>query len=105
MAVAVTINKSYGPKKSPLRRRIVSIAFSGTYPTGGETVTTDNFLLSASIESMNFFDGGGYVPIFDRSNSKIKMMYADYDAVADGALIEHPATALSATVQAEVIGY
>jgi hypothetical protein len=46
------------------------------------------------------------VGVFDRANLKVKAFYADYDAVADGALIEVANdTDIATTIfSAEVIG-
>lgn len=50
--------------------------------------------------------GNGFIYSFDRANHKLRIFYADYDAVADGALIEVPAAhAPAATVlELELIG-
>jgi hypothetical protein len=64
---------------------IGSFAFDSSYPTNGEAcdpgLGTVNLAICDSCVS-------GYVFQYDYANKKIKAFYADYDAVADGALIE-----------------
>ena len=75
-----------------------TVAFDASYPTGGEPVTPSDFGFRKSIDYLALIGGkGGYVGDFDKVTSTILMYYADYDAIADGALIEFPtATSLAA---------
>jgi len=75
-----------------------TMAFDASYPTGGEPVTPSDFGFKKAIDSISLIGGkGGYVGDFDKTNSKILMYYADYDALADSALIQFPnATSLAA---------
>jgi len=79
------------------RRRVntFSIAFGNgalTYPTGGVPLpakTSFGMLLGV----FDFMDleqayANGYVYKYDRTNHKLVMYYADYDAAADGPLIQ-----------------
>jgi hypothetical protein len=61
-----------------------SIAFDSSYPTGGETVTGIPFTPDVFLASPT----SGYVFEYDATNNKLLAYYADYDAVADGALIQ-----------------
>lgn len=63
------------------------IAFDDSYPTGGEALDLSNFF-SRIISFIAFEPTAGYIFIYDRTNKKVKVYYADYDAGADGALIE-----------------
>ena len=62
-----------------------SLAFDTSYPTGGESLTFPAFknVAIVLVESK-----AGYVFSYDYTNSKVIAYYADYDAVADGALIQ-----------------
>lgn len=62
---------------------VINVAFDSSYPTGGETLEF-SFTPSIVIAEPN----SGYVFSYDHTNSKLQAYYADYDAVADGALIE-----------------
>jgi hypothetical protein len=64
------------------------ITFDSSYVTGGESYTARNFGMGSvqAIYPDGMEDGYGMKP--DYTNLKLKMFYADYDAVADGALIE-----------------
>lgn len=60
-----------------------------SYSTGGDAITAADFGLSR-LDYLVFSAGGegGYVFAYDVSAGKIMAFYADYDAVADGALIQ-----------------
>lgn len=64
-----------------------TITFDSSYPTGGEAYTNREMGLG-TINSLQLEQDDGYIPYWDNTNSKIKLFWADYDAVADGALIE-----------------
>ncbi len=62
------------------------IDFDNSYPTGGEALD-----LSAWIKNIHFIQfepQAGYVFRYDHTNKKVMAYYADYDAGADGALIQ-----------------
>lgn len=66
-----------------------TIDFDSSYPTGGEAIdATANERLDVLIASSK----SGYVFSWDAANQKLLAYYADYDAVADGALIQVPDT-------------
>lgn len=64
-----------------------TITLDASYPTGGEAITARGVGLGI-ITSLDLEGDDGYVPHWDSTNDKIIMYYADYDAVADGALIQ-----------------
>lgn len=76
-----------------------SAAFDSSYPTGGEAL---DLAANARIEFAFFSPTAGYSIAWDRGNQKAIVYYADYDAVADGALIQVPNTTNLATVLADV---
>ena len=70
-----------------------TILLDSSYPTGGEAIdaTGDGY------EFLLIDANTGHKLQFDKANQKVMAFYADYDAVADGALIQVPnATDLSA---------
>jgi hypothetical protein len=66
--------------------------FDSSYPTGGEDFDVSNYF-SKGVRKVLFSPKSGYVFEYDKDNKKIKAFYADYDASADGALIEVADTA------------
>lgn len=79
----------------------ISFAGDGAYPTGGtasfEAAYQAKVLSARTIVTVIPGDCGGYVPVYDRTNDKLKVYYADNNNASDGPLIEVPnATDLSA---------
>lgn len=60
-----------------------SVAFDNSYPTGGESITLPFTPVLLIAES-----SAGYTFQYDYTNKKLLAYYADYDAVADGVLIQ-----------------
>ncbi|MCK6620335.1 MAG: hypothetical protein HUU32_12790 [Calditrichaceae bacterium] len=82
MSLALTTRKT--DLQGTVRVVYLDITFDSSYPTGGEPFETGlDTVLSANIEP-----SGGYIFKYDYTNRKILAYYADYDAVADGALIQ-----------------
>lgn len=81
---------------SVLRMDTLQFAADGAYPTGGtaafETAVRDA-LDVGSVDVLGIIpnDCGGYVPVYDQANDKLKVYYSNSDA-ADGPLIEVPNT-------------
>lgn len=71
--------------------------FDSSYPTGGEATTGISDLF-AEVLYVNLSPKSGYTFEYDYTNNKILAYYADYDAVADGALIQVPNTTNLSTV-------
>lgn len=61
--------------------------FDASYPTGGESFDVSNFFPKGVVAVIPA-PKSGYVFEYDSDNGKLLAYYADYDAVADGALIE-----------------
>lgn len=89
----------------------VDVDFDNSYPTGGEA-----FDAPALLKSLGKYDKAptvigvviesklGYVLRYDSTNKKIMAYYADYDAMADGALIQVPdMTSLAALTAVRVL--
>lgn len=61
--------------------------FDSSYPTGGEACDLSQYFKGDPLGAI-FAPKAGYVFEYDATNKKVKAYYADYDAAADGALIE-----------------
>lgn len=76
---------------------IITMVGDSAYPTGGTANFEDEVrkkLLMGNVElyDVKALDGKGYVLGYDYENDKLKVYRADYDAVADGPLVEVPDT-------------
>lgn len=87
-------------------RTVRLIDMPASYTTGGESLTTAQLGFSKAPDWVEIDPKGGYVFEYDKTNQKVKAYRADYDAVADGALIEVAAAVnLSAVVDVVVRAY
>ena len=107
MSLAFTLVDQWHDGK---RQHLVgTIAASSSYVTGGDTLDlSDDLLPSQEVPvAMEIHGEAGfvynYIPGTDLSDGKVMTRYADYDAVADGALIEIPAAAYPAGVTGDTI--
>ncbi len=102
-----TVASWKGPKRGT-KVNIVNVTFDNSYPTGGEAVSASDLGLSG-ITSVKIANHPlGHVAYLDSTNSKILVYYCDYDASADGALIQcaNGYSSLSGLVATlEVLGY
>lgn len=98
--MALTIGTTYAadiakpsPQQSHLGTKLVfaTVTFDSSYASGGYAIAASDLGLD-EILSVGAFANGGYVPEWDGANSKLKAMYADYDAAGDGVLIEAPSS-------------
>lgn len=71
----------------PVSQKNGTLAFDSSYPTNGEAVLASQIGLS-TINQLDILPMNGYVFQYVAATAKIKVYYADYDANADGALIE-----------------
>lgn len=78
------------PQARGVKLCVVELTFDSSYPTGGEALTPA--MVNGFEGDIDWLicigDSGGYVFDWDNTNGKIKAYWADYDAVADGALVE-----------------
>lgn len=104
--MAITVATVIPATKVGFKKRmsVTNITFDDSYPTGGEAVTPGNLGLT-KIEAVIINGNTGHNLQWDQANKKIKAYYADYDAVADGALIQVPDTTDLATVVATVVAF
>lgn len=111
--MAITVGTNYkadiakGPQPSVLGTKLcfATLTFDSSYASGGYAVTASDFGLD-EILAMFCNVGSGYLAEYDAANGKVKVLYADYDAVADGALIQAASSASlgSISVTALVVG-
>jgi hypothetical protein len=81
--------------------RFATYTGPASYVTGGDAVTAADFKLSRLDHLIiAAVSEGGYGWAWDPSADKIKAMFGDYDAVADGALIE---VATDTDLSAEIV--
>jgi hypothetical protein len=79
--------------------------FSNSYPTGGEVFDLSNYF-SKGVIAVDIFSKGGYVFEYDKANKKVIAYHCNYDAVADGPLVEVAnGTNLSAVTGVSFIAY
>ena len=79
---AATVNAKHAIDQGQIE--FGTIAFDSSYPTGGESFTPK----LNNIYFIKFSNTAGYVLDYDYDSNLIMVYYADYDAVADGPLIE-----------------
>lgn len=89
--MAAVVTTLFKDEVEQRRMHVVTIALDSSYPTGGEALTAAQVGLTR-IDHAILGTEDGFVFRWDQANSKIMAYYADYDAVADGALIEVPDT-------------
>lgn len=89
MAATVSIQDSWdlGGNKTGY---LLNIAFDSSYPTGGEAIDVSGAEGFAAV--IPFAGKEGYGFEWDAAGQKLLAYYADYDAAADGALIQVPNT-------------
>jgi len=67
---------------------ITNVTLDDAYPTGGESISANDVGLSTISALIPLGSPGGATYEWVSGDSKLKAYYADYDAVADGLLIE-----------------
>lgn len=89
--MAISASQVFTTKAGKKRMVATEVTLDSSYPTGGEAITAAQLGLSR-VDAVMCSTNTGHVAQYDKTNAKIKMYYADYDAVADGALIQVPNT-------------
>lgn len=77
-----------------------TVAFDSSYPTGGESITPNALGFGTILMGGALGNYLGYGFQWDNANSKLLAYYSDYDAGADGPLIQVPDTTNLSTVAA-----
>lgn len=98
MTVTVAVEAAWRVRDRRFRR--VSCTFNtGDYAAGGVAIAPSDCDLTTRIDAMvPEGNSAGYTVWYDRTNGMLEIWYSDYDAGADGALIEHPASAMTANI-------
>ena len=73
-----------GPNR---RAAVVAVTTDTDYAAGGYALVAADFGF-ATLELVDIGPTAGFVPQYNYATGKLMVLYADYDAVADGALIE-----------------
>ena len=96
MTVVYTVEAAWRIRNKRFRRVLATVD-AGNYAAGGIALVPANCNLTQVIDSCTP-EGSpiGMVGWYDRANGMLEIWYCDYDAVADGALIEHAAAAMTA---------
>lgn len=102
--MAIGVSQVFVNRAGKKRQAVTEITMDSSYPTGGEAVTAAQLGL-ATVDVALCSTNTGHIAQYDKANAKIKLYYADYDAVADGALIEVPAATDVATVVVTVVAF
>ena len=78
-----------------------------TVGAGGVPLTAGKLGCPTNIDSVKVIDQGtsGYVFSYNQASGKLTVRFADYDAVADGALIAYTGAIAAQTIYVEVIGW
>ena len=95
--MSLTFTKTKEGVVGDLRYWAGTILLDSSYPTGGYAITAANFLFSSTIYLANLGEGGGIVAEWDRTNSKIKMVYPTGGVAASPAAIGQPSIAAGST--------
>lgn len=97
--------------KRHARVKLVTSGSGNTYTTNGDLLPLFGAMgMKRNIDYITFAgdDGfNGFILKYDVASKRIRIYYADYDAVADGALIEYAAAGAynSRTSYWEVVGW
>lgn len=95
--MAISVSQVFINRAGKKRQVVTNVTMDASYPTGGEAITAAQLGL-ATVDHVSCSTNTGHLAQYDKTNAKIKLYYADYDAVADGALIEVPNTTDVSTV-------
>ena len=89
--MAISASQVFVNKAGKKRPTVTNVTLDDAYATGGEAVTAAQLGLSY-VDHVSCSTNTGHVAQYDKANAKIILYYCDYNAVADGALIEVPNT-------------
>jgi hypothetical protein len=109
--MALTIGTQYdfdaaksSPQPAELGTKFVfaQVTFDSSYAAGGLALTASDLGLDEVLAVYSTV-GSGYLFEYDKANAKLKALYADYDAGADGALIEAASSASLGSISTWVL--
>ena len=105
MALTITYPGDWSGVAGNQRQHRVTSDFDASYPTGGEPLTPGDLGLRV-VNRLEASPKSGFIFEYDKTNEKLLAYYADYDAVADGALIQvADTTDLSAVTGVEIMAW
>lgn len=92
----ITVNKKQAAL-GPVRFDKISFTAETSYPTGGTAAfqaAVRAALAAGDVDIITIVpdDCGGYTPVYDEANDKLKVYYRDLNNAADGPDIEVPNT-------------
>lgn len=105
MAATVTTVFSGSLLGAKQRISVTTITGDASYATGGYAITANQVGFSRITAVLVVGANTGYVPVWDSTNSKLKVFYADNNAVVDSALIEVPAATDLSAVSFTVLAF
>jgi hypothetical protein len=89
MALIVTFEKTAEQCSGAQRTTFGSLSMDSLYPSNGEPFTARQFGL-ARLHQLHVFPSKGYIFEPDHAALKLKVYWGDWNAVADGPLVEVP---------------
>jgi hypothetical protein len=87
------------------RLSVETVTGDASYATGGYAVVPNQFGFTRISAVIPVGTNTGYVPVWDATNSKLKVFYGDNNNAADGPLIEVPATTDLSAVSFTVLAF
>lgn len=102
--MAISPSQVFVNRAGKKRQVVTEVTMDSSYPTGGEAITAAQLGLSV-VDVVTCSTNTGHIAQYDKTNAKIKLYYADYDAVADGALIQVPNTTDVSTVVVTCVAF
>lgn len=107
--VAYTLQKASTLADSRKMNKVKLVFGDGalTVGSGGIPLTKAKLGCPVNVDSVVVIDQGtsGYVFSYNQATEKLTVRFADYDAIADGALAAFTGAIAAQTLYVEVIGY
>jgi hypothetical protein len=105
MAATVTSVFSGSLFGAKQRISVTTITGDSSYATGGYAITANQVGFSRITAVIAVGANTGYVPVWDATNSKLKVFYGDNNNASDGPLIEVPAATDLSAVSFTVLAF
>lgn len=104
MAVAITVTKEHDLGDILMVRGV--FVFSGTYPTGGESLAALTLLVKSTLKAIDMFVHGkaGFVYTYDEAANKVQV-FTNTAGGVNAALGEHTAAAYVGGVSGDVVTF
>ena len=105
MAATVTSVFSGSLLGAKQRISVTTITGDSSYATNGYAITANQVGFSRITAVLAVGANTGYVPVWDATNSKLKVFYGDNNNASDGPLIEVPAATDLSAVSFTVLAF